>query len=305
VTLTAERELPFWSFFTGESPTVAARAAAALVRDGEFCMMATEEDAVTAISMGGNSTLNLGCGIATNATGDPAIDAKGNTKINAAPLIARGTLDPNNSKYGTTNLLPNAPMQKNPYAHLPDPSTLSAGMNCEAKPVVVDGELGPGCFSEMNLGGTVRLKPGTYYVKNADIVLESSARITGTEVTIVLTGDGDKIGTLNMKGQAQLSVVAPKSNSTTADYPGMAIVRDDDRENMDVMKVNGGQGLRVTGGIYLPRTHFWLNGNGDLYSSCLQLVAQQLTFLGGAKIDNKCDDGYGESFRGTFVRLVS
>ncbi len=73
---------------------------------------------------------------------------------------------------------------------------------------------------------------------------------------------------------------------------------------MDTLKINGGQELSLEGAMYFPRTKLWFNGNSDVGAKCLQIVAQQLEFKGGANIQNDCSAGYGRAFRARTVRLV-
>jgi hypothetical protein len=303
VNLRSKQDLPFWAFFTGESPTVEVTATASIIRSGTFCMFADEDRTMTGINLNGSAQLNLGCGMATNAAGSTAIDAGGSSSLKATPLTAVGGLDASNPKFAQSTLIPYTAEQQNPYANLADPSDKIAGKDCSAPAVPVNGSLSPGCFSSFNIDSAVTLQPGTYYVKNADVNFSSKARVTGTEVTIVLTGDGDSIGKFDMSGQAELTLRAPKQNSG-ADYPGMVFLRDDDRVTMDIIRINGGQTFNVEGGMYFPKTRLNFNGGSTLSSKCLQVVAQQLEFNGNATITNDCSSGYGSMFSGTFVRLV-
>ncbi len=303
VILNSQQSLPFWSFFTGSSPTLEASATGAIITVGSFCMMALEDRAVTAINMTGSSTLDLKCGIAANSTAAIGIDAKGSTNINATDIMSVGGLDVTNSKFGSATVLPYSGVQEDPFADRPDPSDMpeSKGPCIEAEPG--DGELGPGCYSSFDLNGKINLKPGTYYIKDTLANFGSKARITGEGVTLVFTGEGDNIGKFDMDGQATLTLSAPKEGSGEA-YPGIVLLRDGDRNTMDTLKINGGQELKLEGAMYFPKTRLWFNGNSDVASKCLQIVAQQLEFKGGANITNDCSDGHGSTWRARFARLV-
>lgn len=305
VILRSQQPLPFWSFFTGSAPTIETSATAMLVSSGQFCMMALENGSATAINMTGNSTLNLGCGIAANSTGTPAIDAKGSTEITASPIMAVGGLDPTNSKFGNATVIPHSDVQQDPFADRPDPSDI-APLNCSApydsSQTYADG--GNYCFSSMDIDEADTLpSKSTIFIKNGNANFGTKARVTGEEVTIVFTGDGDNIGKFDMQGQAELSLTAPKEGSGTH-YPGLVFVRDDDRATMDTLKINGGQELKLEGAMYFPNTRLWFNGNSNIAAKCLQIVARQLEFKGGADITNNCTDGYGKSLQATYVRLV-
>jgi hypothetical protein len=302
VVLNLQRELPFWRFFQNSSPIVTVEATAMLVSTGQFCLLTLEEGAVTAINFSGNSNVNLGCGIATNASGVPAIDAGGSATLWASPIMAVGGLDANNDYFGNSTILPYSEKQKDPFADRPDPSDLVAGLPCTgiAVPDPVTREIQPGCYAGMSIDGPATLKPGTFYIKNGNANFGSHARAVGTDVTIVFTGDGDSIGTFDMHGQAELTLKAP----TTGVYKDIAIYRDPDRMTMDTQKINGGNEISVEGAIYMPKTHLWINGNSELASTCLQIVSQRITFKGNMNLTNSCATKPGSMFELTVVRLV-
>lgn len=303
VVVRSQQNLPFWSFFTGSSPTLETSATAMIVTKGEFCMMALEDGDATAIVMSGSSHLNLACGIAANSTSSLAIDAKGSTQINATTIMAFGGLDPANSKFGNATVLPHSDIQQDPFADRPDPSTMPGSKGACSEAVPVNGELSEGCYSSFDLNETVRLNPGTYYIKDTLANFGSKARISGEGVTLVFTGEGDNIGKFEMDGQATLALTAPKEGSGE-DYPGIVLLRDSSRLTMDILKINGGQGLKLEGAMYFPKTRLWFNGTSDVRAKCLQIVAQQLEFKGGANISNDCSGGYGKGLPITYVRLV-
>lgn len=307
VQLSAQRHLPFWRFFQGTSPVVTVEATAEIVRTGTFCLLTLEDGTEKGIVFSGNATVNLGCGIATNSMAVPAIDAGGSAVLTANPIMAVGGLDATNDYFGNSTIIPYADKQKDPFADRPDPSIATATMDCSSVAVPVPnanpslpGSLSPGCFSGMNIDGPVTLQPGTYYIKNGTATFGSHARVTGTDVTLVFTGDGDQIGAFNMNGQAELTLKAP----TTGDYADIAIYRDDDRLTMDTHHINGGNEINIEGAIYMPKTHLWINGNSELASSCLQIVSQRITFKGNMNLTNSCSTKPGSMFELSHVRLV-
>ena len=298
VVLKAQRTLPFWQIFQGGSPIITVEATAAIVKTGTFCLFATEEAAVTAIDFGGNATVDLGCGLAANSPGNPAITAGGSSTLYANPLIAVGALDADNPYFNGATVMPFSEKQEDPFASRPDPSIASSAMDC-TQPWVPGN--GPGCYSSMDINSTVTLPAGDYYIKNADANFGSHAKVTGVDVALIFTGDGDSIGKLEMNGQAEATL----KGRLSGDYKGMAIVRDGSRTTMDVWKINGGNGLNIEGAIYMPKTHVWINGNSELASECLQLVAQRLTFKGNMELENNCTAGHGQMFSVKYVRLVA
>lgn len=310
VVLSAKRDLPFWRFFQGESPTVTVEATAAIVKTGRFCILTLEEGAVQAINFTGNAMVNLGCGIATNSTAVPAIDAGGSSSLIADPIMARGGLDATNPYYGNSTIIPYSDKQEDPFADRPDPSAAANGMGCSDSfddlPSVTLNEAGGTavCFNSMTIDRTINLPAGTYYIKNGNLNLGSHAAITGTNVTIVFTGDGDSIGKIEMNGQASMTLSAP----TAGVYRDIVIFRDKDRVTMDDWHLNGGNALNLTGALYMPKTNMLINGNSTMSSNCLQIVSQRISFSGNMNLSNSltstCSNNPGEEFTLSQVRLV-
>jgi hypothetical protein len=315
VVLSAKRDLPFWRFFQGESPTVTVEATAAVVNSGRFCLLTLEEGPVQAINFTGNATVNLGCGIATNSTAVPAIDAGGSSSLIADPIMARGGLDATNPYYGNSTIIPYSDKQEDPFASRPDPSAAANGMGCDDDfddlASVTLNETGPNgvantavCFNSMTIDRTINLPAGTYYIKNGNLNLGSHAAVTGTNVTLIFTGTGDSIGKIEMNGQASLTLSAPE----TGVYRDIVIFRDKDRATMDDWHLNGGNSLNLTGALYMPKTNILINGNSTMTSSCLQIVSQRISFSGNLNLANgltaNCSNKPGETFTLSQVRLV-
>ena len=104
----ATKMLPFTSFFTNSSTTVAVRSQAAFDGGVTFtkCLVAVDEDDSGTIKLQGDSVFTAGCGIAalsdsskvcdsdgTNCTGEDAIIVDGNPTIDAGTIATRGTVD--------------------------------------------------------------------------------------------------------------------------------------------------------------------------------------------------------------------
>ncbi len=306
VVLSAKRDLPFWRFFQGESPVVTVEATAAIVKSGKFCLLTLEKGPVKAINFTGNAMVNLGCGIATNSTAVPAIDAGGSSSLIADPIMARGGLDADNPYYGDSTIIPYSDEQQDPFADRPDPSIAASTMACddafdEDAPITLD-ELGgtAACFSSMNIGKTLNLPAGTYYIKNGNMNLGPHAVVTGTNVTLVFTGDGNSIGKFDMDGKASLTLSAP----TTGPYADIVIFRDGGRTTMDDLHLNGGNKLNLTGALYMPNTNIIVNGNSSMTSSCLQIVSQRISFSGNLNLTNSCSTQPGNMLELSQVRLV-
>lgn len=310
VRLTAQRTVPFMSFFTNSATTITAEATAALVDEGDFCLLSLYDGEDTGVDANGNAHVDLSCGIASNSRSeDESVTAGGSSSITADPITAVGGIDGDENFVEPVTLRPHSAPTADPFADVPLPSPT----NCNAAVDVGNGEtvddLAPNsCSTAWNIGngGTLELDPGVYYV-TGDIDLHGTIRSTGTGgVTIIMTGtttnaDGDLIvGDFKQNGGGVLDIDASESG----DYRGIALYRDP-RAQLLTVKINGGAETDIRGAIYMPGTDLWLGGNANFTAQCLQVVARIITFRGGADIDNNCPPGgASQALRQTVVRLV-
>jgi hypothetical protein len=302
VRLTAERTLPFMSIFTGSATEIRAEAVGALITDGEFCMISLYDGTEPGIDNNGNADVILKCGMASNSRATSAITSGGSSTIVASPIIAVGGLDGQGQNFeGKSVLQPYSAPQKDPLAYVANPDT--SAMDCsQALSVGTQGSTpqSPGCYSSIEIKGKVTLNPGTYYIHGGDLSFGAQADVTGTGVTIVLTGANGQAGNIDMNGQAKLNLVSPGSGP----FKGILFYRDRRAPTVTV-KINGGSGGSLTGAIYMPTSDLWVGGNAAMDVACLQVVARKLTFRGTATVENKCSQDSGaSSFEKAVVRLV-
>jgi Flp pilus assembly protein TadG len=301
VTLLAQPRLPFISIFTKAASPVTATATAAIVDNGRFCMLSLYNGTSPGIDIGGDATVNLGCGMASNSTGTEAITATGSSKVTASPLMAVGGLKSSTNLATGTKLQPYSSEQKDPFASVPNPPPQSGCEPLEVGPNDPPVHITPDkCYSKWDIQGTVTMDPGTYYVDGGDISFGSKANVSGNGVTIAMTGPNGAAGDLNMNAQATLDLKAPSSGT----YAGILFFRDRRASNIEI-KINGGADATLVGALYFPSSNVTFTGGSGFEARCFQLVGQILTFRGNAEINNSCPDfPGGDSFRAQYVRLV-
>ena len=79
----------------------------------------------------------------------------------------------------------------------------------------------------------------------------------------------------------------------------------DSRAPLAAHTVNGNSSSKFEGAFYFPTQHLTYNGNSDMTTNCIQMVAYRLTFEGNTKINNSCPTGGGaQAFDASWVRLV-
>ncbi|HEV2745718.1 MAG TPA: pilus assembly protein TadG-related protein [Allosphingosinicella sp.] len=303
VALTSERTLPFMSLFTGSPTTLRAQAVAAVVNEGEYCMISLYDGTDPGITAGGNGSVTLGCGMATNSRAASAIISDGSSDITATPAAAvGGVTEEDNNFVGETMLLPYSTPFADPLARVPNPDPLGTCVDFNDSPQTVTNlEAGDQeCFNMMTVQGTLNLGEGIYYINGGDLTVNSTATITGENVTIVMTGPGGQAGTVNIMGGAEINLTAP----STGPYRGVAFYRDR-RASLATITLNGGATLNIQGALYFPTTDLTILGNFELDAACLQMVGRILNFGGTTDVQNECPAGSGSgAFQMTRVRLV-
>ena len=306
VSLTTSQRLPFSGSFMLTTPAISASATAAVVSNGDYCALALSPTTASAgIKMQGSASLNFGCGLATNSQAANAVTAGGSSSITATPVSAVGGLTASSNYVGGTQLLPYSLPQPDPFANLPTPSPSGCQSQVTVGPNTTQ-TLSPGCYSGMNLKGTVTLNPGTYYIDGGSFSVGSQAIVAGDGVTIILTSSSaasnpSLIATLNVNGGATLQLTAPTSGT----YKGILFYQDRRALDSGADTLNGNASSKLQGALYFPSQELDFSGTSGMTTDCLQLVAYRLTFIGNTSVSNQCPAASGAaSFKGVQVRLV-
>lgn len=305
VSLVAERRLPFMSLFTGRSTEIEATATAAIVAEGEFCLISLYDGTDTGIQTGGNANLSLGCGMATNARGSgntAAFRNYGSATVTADPVAAVGSIGGNGNFGEGTTLMPYSAPVDDPFADVPNPS-VPEGEACDSALSVGNGDtvtLNPAngdltCYTSWDVQGTLNLAPGTYYVN--DGLLDLKGSITGDDVTLVFMGDDSDF---KQNGGGKLNISAPD----TGPYAGIAMYRDRTADVIE-FKINGGADTVIKGAIYMASGDVSVLGNAGIVSNCLQIVSRKIDFKGGGNVDNTCPDNQVRDITYNTIRLVA
>jgi Flp pilus assembly protein TadG len=317
VRLSASRSLSFFGVFGHPSQSIIVEATAAVIRDGQFCMQATEDGNVPGITFGGNTTVNVGCGIATNSRSATAIVADGSASVTASPLIAVGGVPASGAYASGTTLMPNSARQVDPFAHLPLPAptdcqnqlSVNPNQTRNIGPAIPGGSI---CFKGMDVKGTLNLAPGTYFIDGSTrngLSFGAQSVINGTGVTFVLTSttaatDPSSVATTvhgDINGKATVNLVAPSSGP----YAGVLFYEDPRAPLGRITNFSGSSTSVIEGAFYFPRGYLNYSGTTGMTTRCMQLVARRLNFTGNSRIENQCNTpGGAQAIRGTYVRLV-
>jgi Flp pilus assembly protein TadG len=306
VALATEMNLPFSGIMMDGPVEIPAEATAQMVSNGQYCALSLEQGTATGITMWGSSTVNLGCGMATNSRGTTAVAAGGSSSITASPVAAVGVVPASNNYGAGTERISYSVAQPDPFAGLPQPTVVGGYSNGNVNSNQTR-TLNPGNYRGMDLKGNVTLNPGVYVIDGGSLSIGSQARVTGSGVTFILTSstagsNPNSIATVDMNGGAQLNLTAPASGT----YQGVLIYQDrraplTNQSN----KINGNSNSLLQGAIYMAGQEVEFTGTSGMNTNCLQLVSRRITWNGNSRINNVCPAGSGsQSFTGTAIRLV-
>lgn len=283
-------DLLFLSAFRSTPQMIAARAVGGYRNLGTMCVIALEETEDAAVSFQGSASANIDCGVASNSSSNKSIYVSGQASLFANPAQAFGDINVAGSGQLISNLppLPYSPRVADPYEDTvfpPAPGTcdingdvlVNSGNTLNISPT---GSSYMIC-GDLEVRGTLNLAPGTYYIYDGDVSFGAQSVVTGTDVTLVITGSTpSEIGTININAGADIDLVAPSSG----DYAGMVIYLDEDAERR-TNKLLGGATMNLRGVVYLPGQDVEYSG-GSNAAGCTQVIARTVTFIGDSYIDN-------------------
>lgn len=300
VTLSVQQILPFSGFFVSTAPTITAAATATLQDTGSYCLVALKNTTDPGITVGGSSLVNLGCGAISNSTSQTgAISSNGNAyTFTASPVAAVGGLPSDLASHGASNLQPNHIAEPDPFAGK-YPTTVPSGMPCtnfQSHTYTVNNggnsnngnggggtpHLSVGCYSQFNPSGsgTYVMDPGTYYLDSTDFSPGGSVTLTGSGVTIILTGTNP--GSISISGNQTLQLSAPTSGT----YSKMLFIQASNATTDNLNKINGNAGSYFDGGMYFPNGTAQFNGSSGSMTQCAMVVADVVVFTGNTNLQN-------------------
>ncbi|OYW15485.1 MAG: hypothetical protein B7Y82_03975 [Sphingomonadales bacterium 32-65-25] len=305
VILATDMNLPFTGLIMRGPIRISARAVAEVVGNGDYCVLALENTDTPGIPIGGSATVNLGCGMMSNAPSNTSIIANGASSVTASPVAAVGLVPPGNYTTGTVRESYALPL-RDPYRNLPDPINISSSNNDARVQPNRSSTFSAGTYRNIDVSGTATFNPGVYYVTGS-VNFGSQANVTATGVVFILTATNaasntSNIATVSMQGGARLNMTAP----STGTYAGILFYQDRRASNMATNIINGNSSSLLQGALYFPRQELQMNGTNGMNTRCIQIVARRIDWRGNAAIQNVCPANSGaSSFKGTQIKLVA
>lgn len=303
VRVATDLRLPFTGLFTSSGVRIDAEAVAAVVGQGNYCVLALERTARTGIDTNGNPTVDLGCGLMSNAPATQSVTAGGSSWIRASPIAAVGGVPDSASYQRPVTLLPYSIEQRDPFAGVSMPVPNGNGRaDPDVKPNRTE-NLSPGTYRGFSVQGRANLAPGVYIINGGTLDFGSQAVVSGEGVTFVLTGPtAATVAKVNMNGGATVQLTAPTAGNPTA---GILFFQDRAALDSGDNKINGNSSSRYQGAIYFPAQEIEYTGTTGMDTRCIQLVARRVVLRGNATITNVCPATSGAgAIPGLQVRLV-
>ena len=292
VSLSVQQILPFSGFFVSTAPTITAAATATLQQTGSYCLVALKNTNVASITVGGSSAVNLGCGAISNSTSSTsAVSSNGNAyTFNASPVAAAGNVPSDLLSHGASNLQPYHIPEADPFAGKYS-TDIPAGVTCGNFQSHTSGgngnnsgpqHLSPGCYTQFSPSGnnSYVMDPGVYYLNNTDFSPGGTVTLTGTGVTIILTGTSP--GSVSLSGNQTIQLSAP----TTGAYAKMLFIQAGNASTDNLNKINGTSGSYFDGAMYFPNGKAQFNGTSGAMTQCAMVVADLVDFTGNTNLQN-------------------
>jgi len=297
VIITKPETLFFSSLFI-KSASIKARAVAIPATSGEFCMELLNTTAGASnvnLNASNGSTIDMPkCGIADNGPGSCAMTLSGGADLTMQSLSVVGNYCTSNG--ATVNVsgtkTTGASAVANPYASLSlssvESSTSTNISNCDHTNATYNSgsnPLSPGVYCGgigVYNSASITMSPGVYYVVGGYFTLGGATTATANGVTIILTGSGSNYAQANIAQGATFNLTAPTTGSTA----GIAMWADSNSPTTDTATLAGGATMNVTGALYFPTQQVSFSNGASNASSCVQLIAYDVTFSGSGKFSD-------------------
>ncbi|MCA1652670.1 MAG: pilus assembly protein TadG-related protein [Sphingomicrobium sp.] len=304
VVLAVQQKLGFSSVFISTPPMITATAKAAAVDDGAFCVVSLEHSSDPGITIQGSTTTNLGCGaISDSIAVTTSVNTNGAAYNFASSIVAAvGGLPATIT--GSANLQPYHLAQPDPYEGLD--TSVPSGTSCtnfNSHIVSTSGSvttISPGCYNSWDKNGNYAMQPGTYYLNNTDFDRTGNGTLTGTGVTIVLTGSNP--GTVKTNGTSSINLSAPTTGAFAKILIAQSTAAGVDNNNT----INGTNSSTYDGALYFPKGLINFTGTTGAISKCLMVVSKKVNFAGNSNIQNDVNGCTANTtVTGKKIRLVA
>jgi hypothetical protein len=234
----------------------------------------------------------------SNSTAADAVNVQGAAKLKTDCVIAVGGVQATAGLTQTkcTAAITQAPSVADPYGGVAAPAVPSGGVKNTPNNPKAPYTLSPGRYNGMDIKGDATLDPGVYYV-NGDFNVNSNTTVTGSGVTIYVTGSGR----VTLNGNATVNLTAPTSGT----YSGILFFGDRTSSGGSRNKFNGTATSKMTGAIYFASQDIDYLGNFSGLNGCTHVIGKTVEWTGNTTVSVNCSSyGMTDIPAYTLVRLV-
>ncbi|WP_146989625.1 TadE/TadG family type IV pilus assembly protein [Bradyrhizobium macuxiense] len=288
-------------FGSGAVPVTAR--AVALGNVGTGCVLALDPTANPAVTVKGNTQLNLiNCNLYDDSNGSSALNVSGTATISAAMVGVVGGVSGTSSITATNGIRTGIRAIGDPYANVTPtmPTWCDYSNKFNVKGTTT---LSPGSYCgdiSVAAGATLTFNPGIYYFNGANLSVAGNATITGTGVTLVFTGSSGNWGSATIGSNANVSLTAPTSGTTA----GIAIYGDRRMPVGSSFNLTGGGTQNLQGAVYLPKAALSFSGGNGTSTTCTQIIADTISIVGNSNVQVNCAAMGGNAIGTATAQLV-
>jgi hypothetical protein len=259
------------------------RAVARFDEPGPACILSLDPAGSQSLLFSGSSDVTLtNCDLMANsiATDALAITGSGNVVASCANSVGGMNITAQLVMTDCTEARTNLPPALDPYAELVEPTA----NGCRNIPGGGGAKtIQPGRYCNgMNLRGDITLSPGVYIVDGGTLQTNGNSNVSGTGVTIFLTGDAE----IQMNGNADINLSAPE----TGDYAGVLFWGDNNNFADSKAIFNGTANSSLVGALYFPNQTVDMRGDFSGSAGCTRLIAYRIDVSGNTTFDSDCSN---------------
>lgn len=286
----------------GSQPIMIRARAVAVGGGGGGCVLALNASASGAVTMAGSTNVNLnGCSLHVNSTSSSAMTTGGTLSAQSVNVV--GGISGSTSGITTTQGIHTGVLSiSDPYASVAVPS-FSGCTRTNYRPQS-DATINPGVYCagiDLTGGVTLTLNPGIYFIDRGDLFIRGGATIRGSGVTLIFTSStGTRWAQARIQPNANVDLTAPASGSTA----GLVMFGDRRMPAGIRFDLNGGNGQKFGGAVYVPKAALTFTGSSVTGTSCSQIIADTITFTGNSEVRLNCSGTGTRAFGSSTAQLV-
>ena len=283
--------------------TVTIKASAIAAPGGQpACIYALDHSASGAIQAVGNISMTSACGMLDDSSSSSAMSATGNINITGTQIGIVGNYSFTGNIIVTPTPVTGMAVQSDPLASLVAPTVGSCNFTNYSQTGNLNLTINPGVYcGGITLVGNVNLtlNAGTYILNGGGLSVTGNSTLTGTGVTIYLTGTSPTYKGVPVTGNNSTSLSAPTSGT----YEGILFFQDRtisaSTASSNPNNLTGNSSSVYTGALYFPTT--LVNYTGNSSSTYTILVADAIHFTGNTHVGNN----YSSLVDGTPIKSSS